>query len=109
MQIKSHFFSRRTLTEKLIELVPDIDIHIIPDTVQAENYRKRHYEIHWKHPSARDLLLDTAYFYCLYGDWSFVRKTSFYRYQCGDHLYSWSAAYFCSYGMDISAVWQDRF
>ena len=49
--IKSHFFSRRTLTEKLIELVPDIDIHIIPDTVQAENYRKRHYEIHWNiHP-----------------------------------------------------------
>ena len=55
--IKSHFFSRPTLTEKLIELVPDIDIHIIPDTVQAENYRKRHYEIHWNHPSFKDLLL----------------------------------------------------
>lgn len=59
---KKSFFSRRTLTEKLIELVPDIDIHIIPDTVQAENYRKRHYEIHWKHPSARDLLLTLLIF-----------------------------------------------
>ena len=37
--------------------MPDIDIHIIPDTVQVENYRKRHYEMHWKHPSVRDLLL----------------------------------------------------
>lgn len=42
--------------------MPDIDIHIIPDTVQAENYRKRHYEIHWKHPSARDLLLTLLIF-----------------------------------------------
>ena len=28
---RNHFFSKVTLTEKLIEIVPDIDIHIIPD------------------------------------------------------------------------------
>ena len=37
---RNYFFSRKTLTEKLIDIVPDIDIHIIPDTVKAENYRK---------------------------------------------------------------------
>ena len=35
------FFSKVTLTEKLIEIVPDIDIHIIPDTVKTGNYQKR--------------------------------------------------------------------
>ena len=29
------------MTEKLIEIVPDIDIHIIPDTVKTGNYQKR--------------------------------------------------------------------
>ena len=30
---RNHFFSKQTLTEKLIEAVPDIDIHIIPDAM----------------------------------------------------------------------------
>lgn len=38
---RNHFFSKVTLTEKLIEIVPDIDIHIIPDTVKTGNYQKR--------------------------------------------------------------------
>ena len=38
---RNHFFSQATLTEKLIELIPDIDIHIIPDAVKAGNYQKR--------------------------------------------------------------------
>ncbi len=42
------FFSKVTLTEKLIEIVPDIDIHIIPDTVKTGNYQKRSFTGIWK-------------------------------------------------------------
>ena len=38
---RNHFFSKATLTEKLIEIVPDIDIHIIPDAVKTSSYQKR--------------------------------------------------------------------
>ena len=37
---RNHFFSKVTLTEKLIEIVPDIDIHIIPDTVKTADQSK---------------------------------------------------------------------
>lgn len=45
---RNHFFSQATLTEKLIELIPDIDIHIIPDAVKAGNYQNDLLRAMWK-------------------------------------------------------------
>ena len=59
---RNHFFSRKTLTEKLIEIVPDIDIHIIPDTVKAENYRKEHMPLHVEKPSVKECFLTVLIF-----------------------------------------------
>lgn len=38
---RRHFWSKPTLTEKLTEIVPNIDIHIIPDSTADQNTRKR--------------------------------------------------------------------
>lgn len=54
---RNHFFSPSTLTEKLIEIVPDIDIHIISDAVRAKNYNKQPYTRHVEKPSIKDCLL----------------------------------------------------
>ena len=60
---RNHFFSRMTLTEKLIELVPDIDIHIIPDAVKTKTYQKRPFAWYMEKPSARDFL--TAFIFAV--------------------------------------------
>ncbi len=54
---RNHFFSKSTLTEKLIEIVPDIDIHIIPDTVKTRSYQKQPFTWYVEKPSARDYFL----------------------------------------------------
>ena len=36
---RRHFWSKPTLTEKLTEIVPNIDIHIIPDNTAAPKYK----------------------------------------------------------------------
>ena len=54
---RNHFLSRMTLTEKLIELVPDIDIHIIPDAVKTKTYQKRPFAWYMEKPSVRDYFL----------------------------------------------------
>lgn len=59
---RNNFFSRKTLTEKLIDIVPDIDIHIIPDTVNAENYRKGHLPLHVEKPSIKECFLTVLIF-----------------------------------------------
>ena len=59
---RNYFFSRKTLTEKLIDIVPDIDIHIIPDTVKAENYRKGHLPLHVEKPSVKECFLTALIF-----------------------------------------------
>lgn len=59
---RNNFFSRKTLTEKLIDIVPDIDIHIIPDTVNAENYRKGHLPLHVEKPSVKECFLTVLIF-----------------------------------------------
>ena len=59
---RNYFFSRKTLTEKLIDIVPDIDIHIIPDTVKAENYRKGHLPLHVEKPSIKECFLTVLIF-----------------------------------------------
>ena len=61
---RNHFFSRMTLTEKLIELVPDIDIHIIPDAVKTKTYQKRPFAWYMEKPSARDYFL-TAFIFAV--------------------------------------------
>ena len=59
---RNYFFRRKTLTEKLIDIVPDIDIHIIPDTVKAENYRKGHLPLHVEKPSIKECFLTVLIF-----------------------------------------------
>ena len=59
---RNYFFSRKTLTEKLIDIVPDIDIHIIPDTVKAENYREGHLSLHVEKPSVKECFLTVLIF-----------------------------------------------
>lgn len=59
---RNHFFGKVTLTEKLIEIVPDIDIHIIPDAVQTRPYRKRPLAWYLEKPSAKDYFL-TAFIF----------------------------------------------
>lgn len=54
---RNHFFSKQTLTEKLIEAVPDIDIHIIPDAMNLDNYRKPHGAAYVGKPTMKDSLL----------------------------------------------------
>ena len=59
---RNHFLSKSSLTEKLIEIVPEIDIHIIPDVVKAGKYYKRPFTWHAQRPSARDCLLTVLIF-----------------------------------------------
>ena len=59
---RNHFFSKSTLTEKLIEIVPDIDIHIIPDTVKTRSYQKQPFTWYVEKPSANDYFLTVFIF-----------------------------------------------
>lgn len=54
---RNYFFSKATLTEKLIEIVPDIDIHIIPDAMKTRIYQKRPYVWYVEKPSVKDYVL----------------------------------------------------
>ena len=54
---QNYFFSKATLTEKLIEIVPDIDIHIIPDAMKTRIYQKRPYVWYVEKPSVKDYFL----------------------------------------------------
>ena len=54
---RNYFFSKATLTEKLIEIVPDIDIHIIPDAMKTRTYQKRPYVWYVEKPSVKDYFL----------------------------------------------------
>ena len=59
---RNHIFSRQTLTERLISLIPDIDIHIIPDTFKAGIYYKPHLSLYTEKPSVKDILLTISIF-----------------------------------------------
>ena len=59
---RNYFLAIKTLTEKLIDIVPDIDIHIIPDTVKAENYREGHLSLHVEKPSIKECFLTVLIF-----------------------------------------------
>ena len=55
---RRHFWSEPTLTEQLIALAPEVDIHIIPDAEVYKSYRrKRLIAIRPALPTARELLL----------------------------------------------------
>ena len=55
---RRHFWSEPTLTERLITLAPEVDIHIIPDVEAYKNYRgKRLLTIRPAFPTAWELLL----------------------------------------------------
>lgn len=55
---RRHFWSEPTLTERLIALAPEVDIHIIPDAEVYKSYRgKRLSTIRPVLPTARELLL----------------------------------------------------
>ena len=59
---QNHIFSRQTLTEKLISLIPDIDIHIIPDTFGTVTYHKPHFPLYTEKPSVKDILVTISIF-----------------------------------------------
>ena len=55
---RRHFWSEPTLTERLIALAPEVDIHIIPDVEAYKSYRrKRPLTIRPAFPTAWELLL----------------------------------------------------
>ena len=55
---RRHFWSEPTLTERLIALAPEVDIHIIPDVEAYKSYRrKRLLPIRPAFPTAWELLL----------------------------------------------------
>ncbi len=55
---RRHFWSKPTLTEKLTEIAPNLDIHIIPDSSTDSKYReKNHYFLQNFIPYPRDLLI----------------------------------------------------
>ena len=55
---RRHFWSEPTLTERLIALAPEVEIHIIPDAEDYKNiHRKRPMAIRPVLPSFRELLL----------------------------------------------------
>ena len=55
---RRHFWSKPTLTEKLTEIVPYIDIHIIPDSTANPKYKERSQGF-WQNfiPYPKDLLI----------------------------------------------------
>lgn len=61
---RNHFFSKSTLTEKLIKIVPDIDIHLIQDAVKNKTYSKRSVTGATEKPSAKDYFL-TAFIFAV--------------------------------------------
>ena len=61
---RNYFFSKSTLPEKLIEIVPDIDIHIIQDAVKNRTYSKRSFTEPVEKPSAKDYVL-TAFIFAV--------------------------------------------
>lgn len=55
---RRHFWSNATLTEKLTMIVPNIDIHIIPDFSAENKYQvRRHLEAYRIWPSVKDILV----------------------------------------------------
>jgi len=55
---RRHFWNKHTLTEKLTEIVPNIDIHIIPDSTADPKYKEKSYGF-WQNfiPYPKDLLI----------------------------------------------------
>ena len=55
---RRHFFSRPTLTEKLIEIAPNLDIHIIPDNNSETGYNFKNKDFKkYLFPSFKDFLI----------------------------------------------------
>lgn len=55
---RRHFWDKPTLTEKLIEIAPNVDIHIIPDNLSNTRYReKATFLLHSLIPYPKDVLI----------------------------------------------------
>ena len=55
---RRHFFSRPTLTEKLIEIAPNLDIHVIPDNNSETGYSFKNKDFQkYLFPSFKDFLI----------------------------------------------------
>lgn len=65
---RRHFFSRATLTEKLTEIAPDLDIHIIPDKNSETSYSVKDKDFkRYLLPSFKDLLITALMLFALTG------------------------------------------
>ena len=59
---RRHFWSKPTLTEKLAEIAPNLDIHIIPDNTSNSKYKeKSHKFVQNFIPYPKDLLITTVF------------------------------------------------
>ncbi len=91
---RNHFFSKVTLTEKLIEIVPDIDIHIIPDAVKTRKLSETVIYMVCGKTVCKGLFSDGFYICSMYFDWSAVSEAEFHGYEYCNHIHSGSFAYF---------------
>ena len=91
---RNHFFSKSALTEKLIEIVPDIDIHIIPDAVKTSSYQKRSIYMVCRKTVCKRLFFDRLYICSMHFHWSVVSETEFHRYEYCNDIHSGSVGYF---------------
>lgn len=58
---RRHFWGKPALTEKLIEIAPNVDIHIIPDTVAYAKYHEKKKLLFQEFvPSVKDLIITAA-------------------------------------------------
>lgn len=58
---RRHFWSKPTLTEKLADMVPSLDIHIIPDNIVSPKYREQSQTLFYKLiPYPKDILIMVA-------------------------------------------------
>ena len=72
---------------------PDIDIHIIPDTVKTENYQKRSFTWYMEKPSAKDYFLTVFIFAVCTLIGLLFQKLDFTDTNC-NHIHSGGFAYF---------------
>ncbi len=91
---RNHFFSKATLTERLIEIVPDIDIHIIPDALKTRTHQKRSFARYVEKTVSERLFPHGNYICSMYLDWSSVSETEFHGYKYCNDIYSGNFAYF---------------
>jgi len=109
---RNHIWSKPTLTEKLVEIAPNVDIHIIPDSNVDKNYReKKKVVLDVVKPSFQDLivtisvLIATTGIGILFWKWGFTESNIITIYILGVLIISlFAKSYFCSIFSSLAGV-----